>query len=129
MKKLVVFTIIVLGFVSIQAQNVKLIEEPAIKGLYKEHKIQKERHSELKGFRIQLYSSSNYENAKQVRFDFVQAFNDVSVYLKYQQPNYKVRVGNFRTRLEAEKFKAELELNNQFKACFIVPDKIEFPKL
>lgn len=126
MNKIVLLTILIATSFIATAQNIKYNEEPAIKELTEKAA---EVQSLVKGFRVQLYSSSNYENAKKARFDFLQLFPETSAYLKYQQPNYKIRVGNFRSRLEAEKFKAKLQETEQFKSCFIVPDKINYPKL
>jgi len=40
-----------------------------------------------------------------------------------------VRVGDYRTKLEAQKMYQALLLDNRFKGVLIVPDDINFPDL
>ena len=80
----------------------------------------------LEGFRVQIYSGSKRQPAKQARLRFSQKFKDVKAYENYYQPNYKVRVGDFKTRLEALKFQKEIV--QLFPDCYIVNDQIEFEK-
>ena len=42
-------------------------------------------------------------------------------------PNFKLRVGDYRTRLEAEKMLHELR--TAYPGCFVVPDEVEMPRL
>jgi hypothetical protein len=51
----------------------------------------------------------------------------VGAYIIYQQPNFKIRVGDFRTRLEAMKFLKELQL--KYATAFIVRDDVKLPSL
>jgi len=47
--------------------------------------------------------------------------------MDYSAPNYRVRVGNFRTELEAEALKQELI--GIFPTALVVADKIQLPEL
>jgi hypothetical protein len=51
---------------------------------------------------------------------------DIRTYISYTEPDYKVRAGDFRTRLEAEKLMQELR--GKFTSLFIIPGKINPPK-
>jgi len=53
---------------------------------------------------------------------FIQQFPDVAAYLEYQAPQFKLRVGDFRTRGTAEQFVTEVRV--VFSSAFVVPDKI-----
>src|SRR5450631_3049616 len=76
----------------------------------------------IQGFRIQIFFGSERKNAHDARNKVLQLFPDADVYLLYQQPYFKVRVGDYRTKLEAHHmFK---ELLSHFDKIFIVPDKI-----
>ena len=84
----------------------------------------------MEGFRIQIFFDSG-NNSKQAAMNakrtFETRFPDIEAYISFEEPNYKVRVGNFRTKLDAEgclKKIASLYLN-----AFVVPDFIEFPKI
>lgn len=50
-------------------------------------------------YTIQIYSG-NYDMAKVFLDSFAQAFPDQTVKLKFETPNYKIRVGQFSSRLE-----------------------------
>lgn len=80
----------------------------------------------LEGFRIQIYSGSKRQPAKQARLKFSQKFKEVNAYEDYFQPYFKVRVGDFKTKLEALKF--QKEIIGFFPDCYIVNDQIEFEK-
>jgi hypothetical protein len=84
----------------------------------------------LEGFRIQLYSSSGAESytiAAKVQNDFQKLYPDIPSYVVHQKPSFKVRVGDYRHRLDAERFL--IELKESFPDAFIVKDRIEFPAL
>lgn len=81
----------------------------------------------LKGYRVQVFLSADRKQAETIRAQFLQKRPDVSAYLSYQAPNFKVRVGDLLTRLEGEKLRAELKA--EFPGCYIVPDEIELPRL
>lgn len=51
----------------------------------------------------------------------------MQAYLLYEVPEYKTQIGNFRSRLEAERFLQQLI--QLFPGSFVVATQIEFPKL
>lgn len=83
----------------------------------------------LKGYRVQIYSGSNRIDANKVKSDFLETYFGEKIYFDYKQPYYKVRVGNYRTKLEAQKMYQLLLLDVRFKGVLIVPDDINFPDL
>lgn len=78
---------------------------PAIDNLLHLHINQNKRNESFSGYRIQIFSRSSYGSdmakLKQMRDDFEKAFQDIPAYLKYIDPDFKIRVGNFRTKLES----------------------------
>jgi hypothetical protein len=83
----------------------------------------------LKGYRVQIYSGSNRIDANKVKSDFLETYLGEKIYFEYKQPYYKVRVGDYRTKLEAQKMYQLLLLDIRFKGVLIVPDDINFPEL
>lgn len=80
----------------------------------------------VQGYRIQIYSSSgtgSSQRAREERAKFLTFYPNVPAYNDYDAPNFRVRVGNFRTKLEAEELKKLI--SQEFPSCFIVPDYIE----
>ena len=78
------------------------------------------------GFRLQIYFGSNRQAAYDAQAKFTNEFPETPTYVSYVEPNFKVQVGDFRTRLEAQKL--ESELNGMFSSFFIIPTKINLPK-
>ena len=84
---------------------------------------------QIDGFRVQIYASNVQQKAKQEAFELhqrVEALIDVPVYTQSEPPFWKVRIGNFLTREEANNYKATLlELLPELTgSTYIVPDKI-----
>jgi hypothetical protein len=80
----------------------------------------------IQGFRVQLYYGGNRTEALELKSKFAQLHPEVESYLIYQQPYFRLRVGDFRTRLEAYKLMKKVE--KEFPSVFIVNDEINFPK-
>lgn len=54
------------------------------------------------GFRIQLYNGLETQ-AKKIKSKFSIENPEIKTYLRYFKPEWKVRVGNYKTKLEADK--------------------------
>lgn len=84
--------------------EVKVKGDVHINNLLKLYVHQNEKNKSFTGFRIQIYSASSYgsnvEELKVMRNKFEQTFQDIPAYLKYFDPDFKIRVGNFHSRLE-----------------------------
>jgi len=65
--------------------------------------------------------------ATQTMLEFASRFPGVPAYLTYQQPNFKVRVGDYRSRFEAQKFLKEID--GMFPSGFIVPEDVKLPPI
>ena len=81
------------------------------------------------GFRIQLFSDSGNNSktrAQSLQDELIARFPAMGVYLSFKSPNYKVRIGDFRTRLDAQRFLNEISID--FPNAFIVSDQINLPK-
>jgi len=82
------------------------------------------------GYRLQLYSGSGTsarQEANTLRAEFLSKYPDIPAYVVYQAPNFKVRVGDYRTELEAIWLQRELEY--KFPGGFVVKDLIKYPIL
>ncbi|MGV8878028.1 MAG: SPOR domain-containing protein [Sphingobacteriaceae bacterium] len=79
------------------------------------------------GFRVQFYSGSDRKEAYREQAKFNELYPEHSTYIIYAEPNYKVRAGDFRTRLEAQKLVHNLRPD--FPSLFIISEKINPLKL
>lgn len=83
--------------------------------------------AQINGYRIQLaFEQSKVELEKQ-RDKFMTAYPTIETYIIYRAPNFFLKAGNFRTKLEAEKIKFEVE--NDFPTSTVVKEKIDLPKI
>ncbi len=81
----------------------------------------------VKGYRIQVISSSTKSVVDTERAKLMAANRQHKTYIDYKAPNFRLRVGNFRTRLEAEKMQNEMKEN--YPNTLVVADLIDFPEL
>jgi hypothetical protein len=93
--------------------------------LVERHKLVNAAKKSMPGYRIQIYFGNDRIKAQEMRTEFIKLIPDEAAYLIYQQPNFKVRVGDFRTRLEAAGFLKQI--NSSFPNAFIVPDEVKLP--
>jgi hypothetical protein len=89
--------------------------------------INEARKGKMKGYRVQIHFGQEKAKAMEIKSKFMAQHKDVSSYLDYQQPYFKIRVGDFRTKLEA--YKLLQEISGDFSGSFIVSDDIELPKI
>ena len=129
MKK--ILTILILGVlcsISLSAQNsVRYDVEPAITKIQDDYISNWKKVGEINGYRIQIaaYSGVNSKSqAESVRNSFNNQFPYTKSYLIYTEPYFKVRVGNYYSRLQA--YKDLLDIQLTYPSAYIVPDKISY---
>ncbi len=84
----------------------------------------------VKGFRIQIYSVSGVNSTDKVnkqKAEFLINNPNSSIYIVYSEPYFKLRIGDFRTKLEALAYLQSI--NKEYPFAFIVTDNINYPKL
>ncbi len=86
-----------------------------------------EQKKSIPGYRVQIYFGGQRNRANEVKSEFLKKYPEANAYLIYQQPNFKIRVGDFRDRLQAQEF--YLKLMPDFNTAFIVKDDISLPEL
>lgn len=69
------------------------------------------------GYRIQIFYGEE-NNARNSLNRFASAFPEVYTKLTYDQPYWKVQVGNYKTKLEADK--ALINFSNQFSGLIVI---------
>jgi len=72
-------------------------------------------------YKIQIFNGGS-ENAKKTLAEFKQNFTDIDATIIFNTPNYKVWVGNFKTRVEAEHYL--IEIKKKYKNILLIkPNK------
>ena len=74
------------------------------------------------GYRVQILATRYYEYADSIAISISNRITD-SVYVEYETPNYKVRVGDFINRDAAEFLQQEL-FNLGYKSAWILRSRI-----
>ncbi len=77
----------------------------------------------VEGFRIQLFATRDRFNAEKFQIDFGKIY-DKKIYVIFEAPNYKVRIGNFIDRNRAEKVRSEFSKKG-YPSAWIIRTKIE----
>lgn len=76
----------------------------------------------VEGYTIQIYSGQKREEALNASKRLVESTNYLRANTQYQQPKFKVTVGKYYSRLEAQK--DLLRLKQIFSSAILVPERI-----
>ncbi len=70
------------------------------------------------GYRIQLYNGFEVQ-AKKMRAKFRLDFPDIKTFLIYQQPEWKIQIGHYKNRIQADK--SLLDMKKKFPSAIVIP--------
>lgn len=105
-------------------------QDARIDTLLKRHIEMNKRMNGTEGYRLEIFFSSALkarDEAMQVKTNFLKKYPDVPAYLIFTSPDFKVRVGDFRTRGEALFLKQRIR--RDYPNAFLAKDIIQYPKL
>lgn len=129
--KITVLSLLLIFFsfkVFAQSGHAEIIADPAIDQLVDKHIYLNRYQSTLDGWRVQIFFDSGANSkrrANEVLNRFSNQFIETKAYLSFKEPYYRVRVGDFRTRLEAEGFMNTIR--PEYPNAFATSDKINPP--
>lgn len=117
------FSIAVVNFSRAQEGKINIDKDPRLDKLLEAKKQLNKEEISNSTLRIQIFTGAGSElnQARQAQSKFQNLFNNVPTEMVYEAPNYKIRVGNFRNRLEADRFLVEVK--KEFPSAFIVNTK------
>jgi hypothetical protein len=112
-----------------QEGNIEVIKDSRIDALVEKQSlvVPPAINPQIDGYRIQLFFDSDKSQINSAKAKFMSQYKTIDTYISYNAPNFFLKAGDFRTRLEAEKIKAEIEA--EFPTSFIVKEKINLPRL
>ena len=110
---------------TIDTGKVEFVQSDKLKELENKH-IDINAKAKIKGYRVKIHFGTDKSKAKETKAQFIAKYPEVPAYEKYDQPNFNIRVGDFRTKLEAYNFLKQVQVD--FPAAFLVQDEIEFPR-
>lgn len=109
-------------------RNLNINQDPRVEEMLNWHLENNKINKKLDGYRVEIFFSSDInakEQALKKKVEFLTAYPNNTVHIKYIAPNFRVRVGDFRTKNEALKLYREIKDN--YPVAFIVSDNIDFP--
>ncbi|QDW20122.1 SPOR domain-containing protein [Flavobacterium sp. KBS0721] len=111
-------TMITLAYnIHAQDQNLIVNQDPKFEQLLSEKRKINTSINTNDTYKIQIFSGKS-EEAKKTLSDFKREFSAIDGTIIFNTPNYKVMVGNFKTRIEAERNLAEIK--KRFKSVFLI---------
>ena len=114
---------------SLHGGNVTIEQTPAMKAALSRH-IASNHNRRVTCYRVRIFFD-NSQNARakseSVAGTFSAMYPGVPVYRSYASPFFKVTVGDFRTRSEAQLFAQQL--TGMFPSVFLVKESIHYPAL
>lgn len=114
--------------------QVQLNQDPRVDSLVEMHithnqkQIENPNHDGVEGFRIQIFFDSGNNSkskATEVIEEFTEDHPETGAYLIFREPYYRVRVGDFRTKIEALGFLQNIQ--RKYPNAWVIKDKINFP--
>ena len=99
-----------------------IIDHSGIQHYIENHKPIVKKKPFLEGYRIQIFNGNNKDDANKTKSEFYGKYPGMRCYVTYQQPYYKVRVGDYPDQGSA---KSDLKkLARDYPSSFLVPDQI-----
>jgi hypothetical protein len=105
-------------------------QDERLEELVRRHIHINENNNGIPGYRIRIFSQSGQDarsRAQNVTARFFESYPDVNTYMLWDPPNWKVYVGDFRTRSEA--LKLQRKINRAYPYSFIISDRINLPSI
>ncbi|GAA3765311.1 SPOR domain-containing protein [Flavobacterium ginsengiterrae] len=100
-----------------QSQNLTLNQDPKFEQLLNDKRKFNTSISTNDSYRIQIFSGKS-EEAKKTLSDFKREYTNIDGTIIFNTPNYKVIVGNFKSRIEAER--NLIDIRKKYKSVFLL---------
>lgn len=119
LKSISLFTVILLitNKINAQSSNLNTIQDPKFEQLLNSKRKVNQNLSYTDRYKIQIFNGTS-EMAKKTLNEFRIEYKNIDGTIIFNTPNYKVWVGNFRTRMEAEK--QIIEIKKKYKTVFLI---------
>ena len=87
----------------------------------------KEEWNAMPGYRLQLCFDNNKSIVDEAKKKFLLLYPKINTYMVFEDPNFNLMVGDFRTLIAAEKIK--LKIQGEFTVCIIHKSIIRLPRV
>lgn len=124
---LIWFALAVQSAVAQGVGKINMYVDPAIEQLIQRHIQFNRQKPVVHGFRIQIIQDSDRDAVRAEKSKLLNEYPQIRVYESYDSPFYKIRVGNYKTRFEAQS--DFVNIKKDFRMSFIVPDVIDIAEM
>ena len=110
--------------------TIRINQDEKITQLLNRYYIHNAAHPGMQGYRIRIYFDTGQHSREQselVMTNFLQRYSGIAIYRTFDSPYYKISVGDFRTRDEAQHVLSQLI--RKYPKAFIIPEWINFPRI
>ena len=125
-----IFLGVLMTSVHLHSQNIVIVQDSKISKLIEDHRAATSKIDFMEGYRVQIFFDSgnnSKSNAEAAKTKFSAQYPEIPIYLSFKEPNFKVRVGDFRTRNEARGFLKQISI--EYPNAFVIKDEIKLPSL
>lgn len=117
------------SILTVMPKNVKVVESNGIRSAMSARKVRNQSRN-FNGYRIRIFFDNSQDargasSAAEGRFRAM--YPGISTYRTFESPYFKVTVGDFRTKSEAQA--ALLSIKSAFPSAFIVRERFKYPAL
>ena len=84
----------------------------------------------MQGYRVRIFFDSDRtarSKSEAIAAEFQERYPGVRAYRSHVSPYFKVTVGDFRTRADAQRFASRLTNSGAYRYVFVVKEQINFP--
>ena len=86
--------------------------------------------TKLQGYRVRIFFDSDRtarSKSEAIAAGFSAQYPGIPVYRSHVSPYFKVTVGDFRTRVDAQRFASKLSATGAYPYVFVVKEQINYP--
>ena len=86
--------------------------------------------AKLQGYRVRIFFDSDRTaraKSASIAAGFREKYPEIPVYVSHVSPYFKVAVGDFRTRADAQRFASKLTATGAYPYVFVVKEQINYP--
>lgn len=125
MKNFMVTVFVITSFVCVHAQSI--VEDPAITRVMMSFVEYNTTHTEVRGWRIQIMSTTDRRIMEETQSRFKRRYPEYELMFQHQNPYYHLKTGAFLTQPDARPFLKKLQ--HDFPGAFLVSDEFEISEV
>lgn len=92
-----------------------------------DHYLYQKRSRSLTGYRVQICFDPEKSKVEEVRNRFISSYPKIDTYMNFDAPYFNLKVGDFRTQIEAQSFAEKLQ--GLFTINIVHKEQINLPRV